>query len=108
VQLTSREWEVLELLGESYPTAEIARRLAVSPVTVRSHVASVVRKLGVADRDAARRVIAHAAGFERRRTRREPRSGLEPVHGPTQAAGLTTPPLLGAPKLGAPSEPSAR
>ena len=108
VQLTSREWEVLELLGESYPTAEIARRLGVSPVTVRSHVASVVRKLGVADRDAARRVIAHTAAFERRRTRREPRSGLEPVHGPTQATGLTTPPLLGAPKLGAPSEPSAR
>lgn len=73
VQLTSREWEVLELLGESCPTAEIARRLAVSPVTVRSHVASVVHTLGVADRDAARQVIAHAAAFERRRKPREAR-----------------------------------
>ena len=93
VQLTAREWEVLELLGESYPTAEIARRLAVSPVTVRTHVASVVRKLGVADRDAARRVIAHAAAFERRRTRREARSGLEPVHGTAQAPA--NPPTVG-------------
>ena len=67
--------------------------VGVGEATVRTHVASVVRKLGVADRDAARRVIAHAAAFERRRTRREARSGLEPVHGTAQAPA--NPPTVG-------------
>jgi DNA-binding NarL/FixJ family response regulator len=53
VELTSREWEVLELLRGDLSTAEIAERLFVSQVTVRSHVASVLKKLGVPDRKAA-------------------------------------------------------
>jgi DNA-binding NarL/FixJ family response regulator len=61
LRLTAQEWNVLELLGESRATAEIARELGISPVTVRSHAASVVRKLGVADREEARRVFADAA-----------------------------------------------
>jgi DNA-binding NarL/FixJ family response regulator len=36
VSLTAREWEVLELMGEGLRTAEIAERLQVSPVTVRT------------------------------------------------------------------------
>ena len=52
-QLTSREWQVLDLLREGLTTAEIARRLFLSQATVRTHVAAVVRKLGVTDRDAA-------------------------------------------------------
>jgi DNA-binding NarL/FixJ family response regulator len=52
-RLTAREWEVLELLRRSLTTAELAERLGVSPGTVRSHVASIVHKLGAADRDAA-------------------------------------------------------
>jgi FixJ family two-component response regulator len=36
VQLTSREWEVLDLLRQGCGTGEIARRLFVSPTTVRS------------------------------------------------------------------------
>jgi DNA-binding NarL/FixJ family response regulator len=52
-RLTAREWEVLELLHRSLTTAELAERLGVTPGTVRSHVASIVRKLGAADRDAA-------------------------------------------------------
>jgi DNA-binding NarL/FixJ family response regulator len=51
--LTAREWEVLELLAESASTADIAGRLYISEATVRSHVAAVLRKLGVADRQAA-------------------------------------------------------
>lgn len=51
--LTSREWEVLELLQEGLSTAEIARRLFVSQVTVRTHIAAVLRKLQVPDRKAA-------------------------------------------------------
>jgi DNA-binding NarL/FixJ family response regulator len=49
-ELTSREREVLALIadGESNPT--IARRLSLSPKTVRNHVSSIFTKLHVADR----------------------------------------------------------
>ena len=52
VELTGREWEVLLLLRHVWSTAEIAARLWVSRVTVRTHVAVLVHKLGVADRAA--------------------------------------------------------
>ena len=51
-RLTSREWEVLALLTQQQSTGEIARRLMLSTVAVRVHIASIVRKLGVADRTA--------------------------------------------------------
>jgi DNA-binding NarL/FixJ family response regulator len=50
-QLTSREWQVLDLVRQRLPTAEIARRLVLSPVTVRTHVNSILRKVGVPDRE---------------------------------------------------------
>lgn len=56
-QLTQREWDVLELLERGLPTAAIADRLYVAKVTVRSHVASIVHKLDVPDRDAAVQVL---------------------------------------------------
>jgi DNA-binding NarL/FixJ family response regulator len=52
VELTSREWEVLELLDQRLSTAEIAGRLFLSEVTVRRHVSSIVAKLHVPDRKA--------------------------------------------------------
>ena len=52
-RLSAREWEVLDLLADGLTTAEIAARLYVNPVTVRSHVAATVRKLRVPNRDAA-------------------------------------------------------
>ena len=55
--LTGRETEVLELLGQGLDTAEIAARLFVARVTVRTHVASILKKLGVPDREAAARVV---------------------------------------------------
>jgi DNA-binding NarL/FixJ family response regulator len=51
--LTSREWEVLDLLCEGYGTAAIAHRLVISPETVRSHVKRMNRKLGVSTREEA-------------------------------------------------------
>lgn len=52
-RLTSREWEVLELLAQDQTTAEIARRLSLSATSVRVHIHAIVHKLGVADRAAA-------------------------------------------------------
>jgi DNA-binding NarL/FixJ family response regulator len=52
-RLTSREWEVLLLLAQGRSTAQIADRLVLSTSAVRAHIAAVVRKLKVANRDAA-------------------------------------------------------
>ena len=59
-RLTSREWEVLELLALGRSTAEIARRLVLSPSAVRVHIASIVRKLDVTDRAAAADLFRHS------------------------------------------------
>jgi DNA-binding NarL/FixJ family response regulator len=52
-RLTSREWEILELLAQGHSTAEIAGGLVITPNAVRAHITAVVRKLGVPDRAAA-------------------------------------------------------
>ncbi|MGI8605594.1 MAG: response regulator [Gaiellaceae bacterium] len=57
VELRQREWEVLELLREGLSTAEIAKRLFIADVTVRSHVSAILKKLRVPDRDAAVRLL---------------------------------------------------
>lgn len=51
--LTEREWEVLTLMQEGLPTTEMAARMFVTPVTVRTHVSAILRKLQVSDRAAA-------------------------------------------------------
>jgi DNA-binding NarL/FixJ family response regulator len=50
IALTAREWEVAEMLLRSASTSDIAAQLGVAPVTVRRHVGSVERKLGVSTR----------------------------------------------------------
>jgi two-component system, NarL family, nitrate/nitrite response regulator NarL len=57
VKLTAREWDVAELLRGGLNTAELSHRLGVSPVTVRRHIGSLVKKLGAPDRAAAIRVL---------------------------------------------------
>lgn len=52
-ELTSREWEILELMCDGLSGPTIAKRLKLSPVTVRRHTAETVRKLGVRDREEA-------------------------------------------------------
>lgn len=51
--LTSRELEVLGLMTEGLNNKQIAERLVVSPSTAKSHVSSILSKLGVTSRTEA-------------------------------------------------------
>ncbi|HEY7960980.1 MAG TPA: response regulator transcription factor [Solirubrobacteraceae bacterium] len=57
VQLTSRESEVMHMLGAGLRTVEIGASLSLSPVTVRRHISAVVAKLGVGGREEALRAL---------------------------------------------------
>lgn len=60
--LTDREHEILELLARGEDNAGIARRLGISPKTVRNHLSTVFTKLQVSDR--ARAIVrAREAGL---------------------------------------------
>ena len=52
-RLTSREWEVLNLIASGLSTRQVAEQLTLSPTAIRVHIAAVVRKLGVESRAAA-------------------------------------------------------
>ncbi len=56
-QLTSREWEIMDLLRGGLSTEEVAKRLFVAPGTVRVHVSSALKKLRVPDRESALRIL---------------------------------------------------
>lgn len=60
--LSAREVEVLLLLDERLGTDEIAERLFISEHTVRSHVKSLLRKLGVSSRREALQQLEAARG----------------------------------------------
>jgi DNA-binding NarL/FixJ family response regulator len=51
--LSAREHEVMTVLARGLTTAEAARALAVSEVTVRRHLSAAAEKLGAATRDDA-------------------------------------------------------
>src|SRR4029077_5590962 len=53
--LTTREMDVLSLLAQGLTSAQIAKRLFISLVTVNTHVRSIYTKLGVTSRSSATR-----------------------------------------------------
>jgi DNA-binding NarL/FixJ family response regulator len=57
VELTGRELEVLGLMREGLTTAAMAARLFIAEATVRSHIAAIVHKLSVDDREGAVRLL---------------------------------------------------
>jgi len=62
--LTPREREVLRLVVEGYANKQIASRLRITEKTVKTHVSSILQKLGVPDRTAAA-VLAIRQGLVR-------------------------------------------
>ncbi|MGZ4195108.1 MAG: response regulator [Solirubrobacteraceae bacterium] len=61
VELTPREFEVMTRLREGESTAEIARDLRISEVTVRRHISTLEHKLEAPNRHAALALIETAA-----------------------------------------------
>jgi DNA-binding NarL/FixJ family response regulator len=57
VELTAREWEVLDLMRDELTTAQMAERLFVSETTIRTHVSTILKKLHVSSREEALRLL---------------------------------------------------
>ena len=51
IDVTHREWEIMQLMLQRRSTREIADALYVSVGTVRSHVSALMHKVGAVDRD---------------------------------------------------------
>ncbi|MBX7554608.1 response regulator transcription factor [Streptomyces sp. NPDC004232] len=53
LDLTSREYEILRLIGDALTNRQIASSLGISEKTVKNHITSLFAKLGVSDRTKA-------------------------------------------------------
>jgi NarL family two-component system response regulator LiaR len=64
-ELSDREMEVLRLIANGFPNAQIAEKLVISEKTVKGHVSNILGKLHLADRTQAA-VYAWREGIMRR------------------------------------------
>jgi ATP/maltotriose-dependent transcriptional regulator MalT len=82
--LTTREWQIVEMLGDGASTEQITEQLVLSSSTVYSHIYRVLRKLGVHSRRdavaAARRLRQEEASM------RTPCLGFGEAHRPVASA----------------------
>ncbi len=66
-ELTPRELEILEYVAGGYSNKMIAQALDITPGTVKLHVKSILRKLGLRSRvEAAVAAVEHGMGRRRR------------------------------------------
>ena len=65
VELTVREFEVLERLRKRESTGEIAAQLGITDITVRRHVSAALHKLGASSRRDAVDLLEEAERLER-------------------------------------------
>ena len=55
--LRTREAEILHLILQDFDNQEIAERLCIAEQTVKNYVTAIYGKIGVADRDHAKRKV---------------------------------------------------
>jgi DNA-binding CsgD family transcriptional regulator len=80
--LTPRQRECLELAAQHWTSKDIARHLGISPKTADRHLEEVIRKLGVADRLAAIRLLRTLeAAPPQTQTQAQAERALAPAHG---------------------------
>ena len=77
--VTTREQQILDLLSRHLTNAEIAAQLFISVRTVESHVSSLLRKLGVADRRSLAVLASRRPPSAARRCRRVPTAFPAPL-----------------------------
>jgi two-component system, NarL family, response regulator LiaR len=68
--LSPREREVLRLIARGHSNRQIGRELAIGEQTVKTHVRSILTKLGLQDRVQAAIFALRAESFSRRQARR--------------------------------------
>ncbi len=64
VQLSPRELEALELVANGLPNKQIGRKLGISEATVKAHLTSIFRRIGVENRTQAARWFERSSGDE--------------------------------------------
>jgi DNA-binding NarL/FixJ family response regulator len=90
-QLTAREAETLRALARGSSVRAIAADWVVSEATVRSHVRSILGKLGVASQLAAVAAATRSGWVQATDPRLRPGSGSEPRPAAAQQSGSTWP-----------------
>jgi DNA-binding NarL/FixJ family response regulator len=85
-ELTDREREILRLVAHGLSNAEIAGRLVISPLTAKTHVSNVLRKLDRRDR-AALVALAYESGLINPRRHALTRARTTGISSPAEAVG---------------------